>query len=79
MHNVPLISTLSTHLGPWKDMRFTSSTGLALLYTERMWVIPFWDRHSLFSESVDKNIQWQSCDQQAHIVFELNPAFVTVM
>lgn len=36
------------------DFPPTSKMGFALLYTERMWVMPFLDRLSLFSASETK-------------------------
>lgn len=36
------------------DYPLTSNTGWALLYTDRMWVMPFFDRPSLFSASVTR-------------------------
>lgn len=47
----------------WSNMGYplTSNTGLALLYTDRMWVMPFLERLSLFSASGTER-KWSSSD-----------------
>ena len=48
---------------PWLPAPLTSSTGLALLYTDRMWVMLFWDKLSLFSESGKRRREGENVDQ----------------
>ena len=47
----------------------TSNTGFALLYTDRMWVMPFLDRLSLFSASVEK----RGMDHTRFLSLNFNP------